>query len=121
MRHLTNNKGLASILEVIVSSIIFMTAAIGFFSSVSMLTPTATDSAKKLRALHAAKSVVDDLRAEVYGNLWTHASSPLRPNVVHQRTVGVYSINYILTDVPNITNGGVSMLRRMDMNVLYPN
>jgi len=109
-----NKMGFASILEVIVSSIIFMIAAVGFFSSVSMLRPQATDSTKKLLALHTAKQVVDDLRAQVYGNMWTNAGSPLRPGVLHQRTIGAYTINYILTDVPGMP------LRQMVLNIQYP-
>ena len=114
MKRLLNNNGFASILEVIVSSIIFMTAAVGFFTSVSMMRPQSNDSTKKLAALYAGRSVAEELRGEVYGNLWNHSSSNLRPGVLHTRSVGIYTINYILTDDPNLS------MRRLDMNIYYP-
>jgi hypothetical protein len=114
MLKLMNNQAFASILEVIVSSIIFMTAAVGFFSAVSMLRPQAADSTQKLAALYVGKRVMDDLRSQVYGNLWNHPSSGLRPGVLFTQTIGVYTVNYIVTNVPGMP------LRRLDMNIQFP-
>ena len=115
MYRMLNDKGFASILEVIVSSIIFMTAAVGFFSSVSMISPQGGSSTKKLEALYVGKQVAESLRSQVYGNIWAaSADGPLDPYTKVSQTIGDFTVNYMLYDVPGM------QLRRMIMNITYP-
>ena len=108
-----NQEGFASILEVIVASIIFMTTAVGFFSAMTMLRPQGANSTKKLQALYVGKQVADKLRAQVYGNLWIGGA--LDPaGGTRSQTIGAYTVNYTVTDVN-------PYLRRLDMTVEYPN
>ena len=116
MLKLLRKEGFASIIEVIVASVIFIFTALGAFSSIAMLRSQGGGSTKSLEALYIGKRVIDDLRAQVYGNMW--AGGPLSPsgNPYSQTiTVGprTYTVTYNMVDIPNL------WVRRLDMIVSY--
>ena len=113
MLRLLKKDGFASIVEVVVASVIFVISAIGIFSSLAMLRPQGTASTKKLAALYAGKQVMDDLRGQVYGNMWTNPASPLYPSATISQTISSYTVSYYTVDVPGL------QLRKMMMNVQY--
>lgn len=122
MLKLLKNEGFASILEVIVASVIFVVTALGVFSSIAMVRSQGGGSTQTLEALYIGKRVMDDLRAQVYGNLW--AAGPLSPGgnpYTQTVTVGArtYTVTYNMVDVPGVAYGAYSLLRRMDMMVQY--
>jgi len=116
MLKILKKEGFASILEVVVASVIFIITALGAFSSIAMIRAQGGGSTEGLEALYAGKRVMDDLRAHVYGNMW--ATGPLSPagNPYSQIiTVGArqYTVQYNVVDVPNL------WARRLDMIVTY--
>jgi len=120
MLKLLRQEGFASILEVIVASVIFVVTALGAFSSIAMLRSQGGGSTRELEALYIGKRVMDDLRGQVYGNLW--ASGPLSTvgNPYTQTiTVGArtYTVTYSMVDTQ--VSSGYPWTRRMDMTVQY--
>ena len=107
------NKGFASIVEVIVTSIVFVVATAGIISTISMLRPHTSESSKKIEAAYIAKWALHDLRRQVDALTWGDAGSNLAVGVHNLADVGEYSISYIVTEpVPN--------LRRLVMNITWP-
>ena len=108
--------GFASFVEVVITAVIFMIAAFGIFSAISMLRPHGVESAKKLQAAYVALGVYSTLRGKVDADYWDNASGFLAVNVVHTNTFiniypsGNYQVNWILTDDP-------LGIRRLEMNV----
>ncbi|HLF18511.1 MAG TPA: hypothetical protein VI749_06405 [Candidatus Omnitrophota bacterium] len=113
MLKILKKEGFASIVEVIVASIIFLVTAFGIFAAISMLRPQGTTSIKRLEAVLAGKRVIDEIRADVYGNLWA-SGSPLDTGTLYTQTIGSVTVNYYTADVPNLP------LRKLYMNVSYP-
>jgi len=112
------NEGIASITEVIVTSVIFVIAAAGILSSVSMLRPQRQGSPRKLEAVYYGKGVIDELRTSVDAATWN--TGPLRTGVDFIRANGNFTANYSLTDVPNGCTLGVDCVaRKMIMVVDY--
>ena len=122
MLKLLKNEGFASIVEVIVASVIFVITALGAFSSIAMMRSQGGGSTEALEAVYAGKFVMDDLRAQVYGNLWAGGVlSPTGNPYTQSVTVGAktYTVTYNMVDVPGHNYGAYSLLRRMDMQVTY--
>ncbi|VAX34811.1 hypothetical protein MNBD_UNCLBAC01-1575 [hydrothermal vent metagenome] len=107
-----------SILEVIISAVIFVIAVAGVLSSVSMLRPKGGASSKKLEATYTGKSIIDQLRSEVDAGTWDTGN--LQVGVDYTRTVGSHTVNYYLVDVPSGCTSGVDCAaRQMFMNIYY--
>ncbi|MCD4779383.1 MAG: hypothetical protein K8S27_02380 [Candidatus Omnitrophica bacterium] len=102
-----------SIVEVVVTAIIFSIAAFGVFSTIAVLRPQGQDSMKKLQALYTGKSILDELIMAVDAHTWGSGLSNLALGH-HSRVIGNYTINYYVADV---TGQG---LRQVYMNVSYP-
>lgn len=113
MLKVLKKEGFASFVEVIITAVIFVTAALGIFTSISMLRPHGTDAAKRLEAAYAGKQVLDELRAYVDENLWYDPTSDIAPGT-HSKTVGNFTVNYYLEDVPALG------IRQISMNVYSP-
>ena len=114
LKNLKEKKGFASVIEVIITAIIFTFAAVGIFTALSSLRPHGADSARRLEAAYVGKQVVEELRSQVDARTWSDANSLLSPGP-HSRTVGHYTINYYISDVPGLE------LREMQMNVFDNN
>ena len=110
---LKQNKAFASFVEIIVTSVIFLLAGLGIFTSISMLRPHGSESAQKLEAAYIGKRVLDQLRGAVDASTWNLASSPLAPNVPHSQNINGYIVNYVLVDMPGLD------IRQLFMNIYY--
>ena len=109
--------GFASIVEVIVTTVIFILATAGILSTVSMLKPHARGSTKEIEAAYVGKAVIDQLRKQVaaadggvfFGSnlsLGTHNLPPSGPN-------GDYTVSYTVTEpIPNV--------RKLSMTITWP-
>ena len=113
LKNLKNNKGFASFVEVVVTAIIFILAAFGIFTTISMLRPQGDDSAKRLEAAYVGKAAFDQLRSYVHAGIWDNALGPMWPGIVHNLAIGDYNVTYYLTDMPDGT-------RSIDLNVYSP-
>lgn len=111
---LNTQSGFASALEVVISSVFFVTAGLAIMTSLSMLRPEANSSLNRLEASYAARDFVGELRSSVSAQSWNDSSGDYTPNVVHQRTFGSYQLNYILTDT------GSGNARFLEMNIVVP-
>ena len=107
------NQGFASLVEVIVTSIIFVLAAFGIFTVVSMLQPHGQEAARRLEAAYYARSVLDELRAEVDARIWDNAVSNLHPGQTYTRDFNYYRVTWLPTADP------VLNIRDVSMNVYY--
>jgi len=114
MLKILKQEGFASLVEIIISSIIFIIAAFGIFSSISMLRPQGNLSTKRLEAAYIGKGIIDQLHAHLMGNTWDDPTMNLYPGVVHSQTIGEFTVNYFTEDVPGLG------LRKLHMNIEYP-
>jgi type II secretory pathway pseudopilin PulG len=108
------NGGFASFVEIIITAVIFILAAVGIMTTISAIRPQGGDSSRKLEALYAGKNVIEELRDYIDANTWDDAASNLATGVTRTRTVGDFTVNYILTDEPGLN------IRKLTMNVTYP-
>lgn len=116
LKNLKNN-GFASIVEVIVTSIIFVIAVAGILTTMSMLRPAGEESAKKLEAAYIAKQELERLRGQIDASTWDNASFNYLPGTYSKVVVGDtgnYTVNWIVSNVPNLN------LRQVNMTVTFP-
>ena len=120
MFKILKEKGFASVLEVIVTAVIFMLAAFGMISSVWMLRPHNLEVSREVEASYHAKNMMDFLRAQVDATAWEANTGPLATGVVHTNTIGDYTVNWYLDEVnPTAYPAGLAP-RKLWLNVYYP-
>ncbi len=112
LRDLKNN-GFASIVEVIVTTVVFVLATAGILSTVAMLKPEETETTQKIEAAYIAKGILDDLRKQVDAITWDDAGSNLAVGVPHEINFGDYFINYTVTEP-------IADLRYVNMTITWP-
>jgi Tfp pilus assembly protein PilV len=112
------DKGFASIVEVIVTAVVFMIASFGILTTISMLRPHGMESYRKLEAAYHAKNMIDTLHLQVDAASWAANTGPLATGMVHTNTVGGYTINWMLVE-PGGFPAGLAP-RKMTMNVYFP-
>lgn len=98
--------------EVVVTSIIFIIASFGIFTTITALRPQASQSSTKLEAFYIGKQTSDELRAQVDARVWDDGVNPLTPGTIKQ-SVGDFNITYTVTDVPSI------QARKLEMTIDY--
>ena len=116
-----NNQGFASIVEVIVTSIIFIITAVGMMATISTVKTPSTGSTKKLECTYRAKGFAQQLRQYVDGSTWDTGygygySSLLSIGSYGTTTFGDCTIDYEIFD-SDVT--GLEM-RRLVMNIEWP-
>lgn len=117
LKKLKNNLGLASIVEVTVTAIIFMVAAAGIFSSISSLRPEGKGSADKLEAAYQGRQFLDEMRQNLSSTTWTGqlAVGTYGPTPITNPTTGrTYTFTYTVSAVP-----GINDVRKVDLTVDY--
>lgn len=120
MLKILKEKGFASVLEVIVTSVIFMLAAFGIMTTVSMLRPHNLEVSREIEAAYHAKNMMDYLRGQVEAAAWEANTGPLSTIGTHTQTIGDYTINWSLSEVnPAAYPSGLAP-RKLSMNVYYP-
>lgn len=115
--------GFASIMEVVVTSVIFAIAAISIFSTISMLktaqqSTVDPNSTGRLAAAYVGERVLKDLHGQLDPQLWRDNTGDLQTGVMHTNTIGGYTVNWSLTDVPGDFPAGLAP-RKLMMNVYY--
>mgnify|MGYP001560205604 CR=1 FL=1 len=113
MKFRFNNKGLASMMEILGASFVFLIAVFGVVSSISLLTPHSSSAAKRLQAAYLAKDILDELRGQITSTSWADAGSDLAVGT-HERTVGDFTVTWTVADVA----GGAA--RQITVEVTYP-
>jgi len=113
LKIIKQKKGFASIVEVIVTSIVFSVAAISIFATISMVRPQSSSASQQLEAAYIGRQVMDELRGKIDANTWNDSGSDYAVDVIHTKNYGVYTVNYLLTDDPNLD------VRRLSLNVYY--
>ena len=117
MLRVLKNNGFASLVEVIVTAIIFTIAAAGILTTISALRPHSSESVRRLEAAYIGKSIIDELREAVDAETWNEAGSDLATGVVTDSTsFPPYTVTYRIEEVP----GTSGTLRQLFMNVTYP-
>lgn len=120
LRTLREN-GFASVLEVIVTAVIFTLAAFGIMTTLSMLRPHNLEVSREVEAAYLAKNMMDYLRGEVDATEWAVNTGPLATGVTHSNTIGDYTLNWTLDEVnPSAYPDPDLAPRKLTMNVYYP-
>ena len=101
-------KGFVSIVEVIVTSVIFILAAFGILSSISRLSPAGVNTSQRLDAAYVGRKFIENLRNSVD----IYASGTRYSNEV-AGGLSSYTVNWYLRDDAS------SGTRQMFMNVYY--
>ncbi len=112
MKNIISKKGFGSIVEVVITAVIFSIAAIGIFASISTLRPDSIAVRKKLQALKIGQQVINELYNDIDATTWDTGN--LKTGVTHTQTIDVYSVSYTLTDVAGMD------CRELNLTVNYP-
>ena len=105
-------KGFVSIIEVIVTSVIFILAAFGIFSSISMLRLPSFDSSKRLDAAYTGRKFIENLRNSISISAGIYTAGTLYTNTVPGGLAN-YTIKWYVKD--DASTG----VRQLYMNVTY--
>ena len=120
MIRIHRKKAFASVLEVIVTAVIFMLAAVGIMTTVSMLRPHNLGSYREVEAAYHAKNMMDYLGGQVDAAAWEANTGPLATGVAHSTTMGDYTINWYLIEFNPADYPPGLAPRKLSMNVSYP-
>ena len=120
MLKILKKKGFASVLEVIVTAVIFMLAAFGIMTTVSMLRPHTLEVSREVEASYHAKNMMDYLRGQVDSTEWGANTGPLGTGVAHSSTIGDYTVSWYLDEVNPAEYPAGLAPRKLTMNVYYP-
>ena len=107
-------EGFGSIVEIVVTSIIFVVAAAGIMSTVSMPKPQTRESSKKVEAAYIGKGIIDEIRQEVSaaeGGVFF--GSKLNVGTHSVGTTEGYTVNYTVTEP-------IQNVRKIDMTITWP-
>ncbi|MBF0478158.1 MAG: hypothetical protein HQL26_01620 [Candidatus Omnitrophica bacterium] len=112
-------RGAASMVEVVITAVIFLIAAAGIMATTTMLRPKVTQSSSETRCLYAAKYILATFRTSIDATIWNDNSNPLKPSGTHTIVYNADSntsctINYYVVD-------DSSKARNIYMNVSWPN
>ena len=106
--------GFASLIEVLVTAVIFVVASLGIFTAISMLRPHGIESAKKLEAAYVGKRMIEELEGKVDARMWDNSESPIFPGDHGDVITGMYAnytVNWHIEDAAGV--------RSLSMNVNY--
>ena len=117
MKILRNHKGLASLMEILVASLIFIIAVFGVVSSISLLTPHSEDASKRLRAAYLAKDFLDELRGSITVDAWNNALGNLALGSHAPQQVTIDGVTYTVNWTVASAAGG--LLRQITIQVTY--
>ena len=108
-----NKKGAISLVEVIVTSVIFAIAVFGIYTTISSTQKISNESTKKLEAAHIGKAAMEDLRRQVASTNWGPGSNFEVGTHTYGSAPAGYTVTYTVTDDPNYP------VRRLDMTITY--
>jgi prepilin-type N-terminal cleavage/methylation domain-containing protein len=103
---LINSNSGFTLVEVVISTVIFTIVAAGLYASVSTLRKPAMDTTKKINASFVGKQILEELRNDVSADTWNNGG-PLVPSgtpyVLPDVTVGgiTYHPQYIVENDPD--------------------
>lgn len=114
-------EGFASMIEVIVTSIIFIITTAGILTTISTFNAQSGGNvSKRLEAVYVGKQVIDSFRSQVDAGTWDSGNLELG---IHSTTVSGYIINYLVEGVPSGCGSLVNQLqciaKKMTMNIYY--
>jgi hypothetical protein len=109
-----NQEGFASVVEVIVTAVIFVLATVGIMSTISALKPQARESTRKIEAAYVGKGILDKLRKEVSaapGGVFYNTNLDLGTHTVN--SLGDYNVSYTVTEP-------IANVRKVEMTINWP-
>ncbi len=111
LRDLKEN-GLASIVEVVITAVVFIIAAAGIISTVTLFKPVGRGSSRKIEAAYIGKGVIDELRQQISAEDWADPNSNLAVGTYNTAISG-YDITYTISEP-------ITGLRHLTMNINFP-
>ena len=107
------NKGFASIVEIIITSVIFVIATAAILSTVSQFRPHGQEASEKMEAAYIGKGILDDLRRQVSAEDWTDDGIGNLDPGPYSLVCGIYTINYTISEP-------IADLRHLTMTITWP-
>jgi Tfp pilus assembly protein PilV len=105
--------GFASIVEVVIASVIFVVAAFGILTSVSAMRPEATISSERIQAVLAARGALEELRRSLSPDVWNSGDLQIGTRNV---PCGAFTCTITVSAV----GGGLNdFVRQVDLTVTY--
>lgn len=108
-----------TLVEVIISSVIFALAMAGVYASVSQLRQPATESSQEVTAAFLGKQILDKLRTQINAQSWNMVSGNLMAGQSYTGLAATinginYNYSYIVEDDPGGTNA-----RKVTLNITW--
>ena len=96
--------GFASLVEVAVTTVIFILATAGILSTISMLRPHAQESTRSLEAAYVGKGILDELRKQVGVQPGNEYFGPNLDVGIHNLgSLNGYTVSYNVTEpIPDV-------------------
>ena len=124
------NEGFASIIEVVVTSVIFIVTTFGIMAAISSMSPLSDQSFDDVQGQYVAEDFSRRLTSNVSASQWQNASSPIAPGVLYNGAYTItemdtsglggtdaYTYNYILEDVAGYPAGEAPRKLTINMTV----
>lgn len=113
-----NNKNGISLVEVIVAAVIFVIAAFGMFSTLSMMRVSSDATDERLQAAYFGRQILEELRAKVDQRAFCATTG----DFINDLSVGVH--NYPdpggqFTSQYNVTEDPITHVRRVDLTIQW--
>ena len=103
MLRILKKDGFASLIEVIVTTVIFVLAALGIFTTTTMLRPHGVASSQKLEAAYIGKRKVEELEGKVDARMWDNTTSPIYPGSHNEIISGMYGTYNVIWEIGDAT------------------
>ncbi|MBF0478160.1 MAG: hypothetical protein HQL26_01630 [Candidatus Omnitrophica bacterium] len=107
------NRGTVSMVEIVITAVIFLVAAGAIIGTTSMLRPKAVQSSKEVECMYAAKNILSSLRFNVDASTWDSSTNPLYPGK-YSKTIDGCTISYL------IINDATTGARNVYLNATWP-
>ena len=116
---LKKNRGF-TIVEIIISSLIFSITAVGIFATLAAVRKPSAESQRRVTAAYFGKQVLDDLRSKIDATNWQAGSGgPLDPTITHPPyTSFIDGVSYTGTYTVETDPGG-SLARKISLAVTW--
>ena len=114
--HVQSKQGF-TLMEVVISVILFGLAMAGVFTSISQLRQPAVESTEEVTAAFLGKRVLDDLRTQVTAETWNGTTSLLYPGNTYTNSFSINGKTYTTTYY--VENDTSTSARKVTMNITW--
>ena len=114
--HFKKEEGFSAV-EIIVASLVFVTASVSILSILSSLKKPSSKSERKVEAAYFGKSVLDELRAKVDAGTWNQVGVAPAPGTYTTTKTSASGLDYT---VAYTISDSTASTRKVTLNVTWP-